>query len=44
MYASSSKLSKDLKNGIKILVGQEVFKVMDQNSQNNVSINNSRTA
>ena len=45
IYASYSKLPKKLKNGIEILVGQAVFiKVMDQNSQNVVWINNSRTA
>ena len=44
MCASYSKLSKELKNGIEILVGQAVFKVMDQNSQKVVWINNSRTA
>ena len=27
MHASYSKLSKELKNGIEILVGQEVFKL-----------------
>ena len=40
--ASYSKLSKELKNGIEILVGQAVF--MDQNSQNVIWINKSRTA
>ena len=41
-----SKMSKKLKNGIEILVGESVSKVrpMDQNSQNIVLINNSRTA
>ena len=38
MHASESKLSKELKNGIGILVGQAAFYVMDQNSQNNVLI------
>ena len=33
MYATLSKLSNELKNGIQILVGQAVFKVVDQNSQ-----------
>ena len=42
MQGSNSKLSKELKNGIEILVGQALFK--DQNSQNNVLINYSRTA
>ena len=38
------KLSKKLKKSIEILVGQTVFKFnMDQNSQNNVLINNSTT-
>ena len=38
-------LSKELKNGIEILVSQAVFFLfMDQNSQNNVLINNLRTA
>ena len=27
MYASFSKLSKELKNGIEILVGQAIFKL-----------------
>ena len=40
MYASLSKLCTELKNGIEILVGQGV---VDQNSQNIVLINNSRT-
>ena len=45
IYASYSQLPKKLKNGIEILVGQAVFiKVMDQNGQNVVWINNSRTA
>ena len=38
-----SKLSKELKNGIKTLVGQAIFKVIYQNSQNIVLINNLRT-
>ena len=38
-----SKLSKELKNGIEISVGQSVFKIMDQNSQNVIWINNSWT-
>ena len=38
-----SELSKELKDGIEILVDQVVFLVIDQNSQNNVFINNSRT-
>ena len=46
IYASSIKLSKELKNGIENLAGQAIsFNVMDQNSQNvEVWINNSRTA
>ena len=35
MYASFSKLSKELKSGIEILVGQR-FLSIDQNSQNNI--------
>ena len=35
MHVSCSKLFKELKNGIEILIGQ-VFKVMDQNGQNNI--------
>ena len=38
---SYSKLFKELKNGIEILVGQ--FKVMDQKNQNVVWIDNSKT-
>ena len=34
IYVSYSRLSKELKYGIKILVGQVVFEVMDQNIQN----------
>ena len=34
-------MSKELNNGIEILVCQTVFKFMDQNSQNIVLINNS---
>ena len=33
MYASQSKLFKELKNGIGILVGQAVFKLWIKNSQ-----------
>ena len=45
IYASCRKLSKKLKNGIEILVRQTSdFKVMDQNIQNIILINNSRTA
>ena len=36
-YASYKELFKELKNGIEILVGQAVFKLTDQNSQNVVS-------
>ena len=43
IYASYRKLSKEHKTGGEILKGQVFFKVMDQNSQNNVLINNSRT-
>ena len=39
IYASYSKLFKELKNGIGILVGQA-----DQHSQNVVCMNNLRTA
>ena len=39
-----SKLFKEFKNGIEILVGEAFFKLMGQNSQNVVWINNSRTA
>ena len=39
--ASYSKLFKELKNGIESLIGQTVI---DQNSQNVVWANNSRTA
>ena len=39
-----SKLSKELKSGIGILVGQTIFKLWIKNSQYNVLINNSRTA
>ena len=41
MYASYSKFSKELKNGIEILVGQEV---KDETSQYIVLCNNSKTA
>ena len=33
-YHCYSKLFKELKKGIGILVGQAIFKLMDQNSQN----------
>ena len=35
---------KELKNGIEIWVSQVVFRVMDQNIQNIILSNNSRTA
>ena len=34
MYASESKLSKELKNGIDTLVGQVFFLIMEQYCQN----------
>ena len=43
MHASENKLSKDFKNGNEISVGQAVLSY-GSNSQNNVLINNSRTA
>ena len=43
IHASYTKLYKEIKIGIEILVDQVFFK-MDQNIQNNVLINNSRTA
>ena len=43
IYASLSILSKELKNGIDVLVDQTVIS-LDQNSQNIVLISNSRTA
>ena len=43
IYAFYSKLSKELKNGIEILVGQAVFKY-GSNIQNVVWVNNSWTA
>ena len=33
-FATYKKLFNKLKNGIEIFVGQAVFKVIDQNSQN----------
>ena len=48
MYDSYCKLTKELKSGTEILVGQSVglslFSVMDKNSQNIVLFNNSGTA
>ena len=44
LYCEYRELSKDLKYGTEILVGQVIFKSMGQNSQNNVLINNSRTS
>ena len=47
MYASWSKLSKELKNaknGIEILVGQVVFKMWIKTVKIMLNINNSRTA
>ena len=43
MHASYSKLFKELKNGIEILVGQAPFKLWIKTVKNNVMINNSRT-
>ena len=34
IYASYSKVSKELKNGIEILIGQVVFKLWIKTSQN----------
>ena len=44
MHASSSNMSKELKNDIEILLGQAVFWVVDQNSKKSVLINYWRIA
>ena len=44
MYASESKLSKELKNDIKILVGQALIELRIKTVKNLVLVNNSRTA
>ena len=44
MHASYKKLSKELTNGIENFSRPSGFKNMDQYSQNNGVINNSRTA
>ena len=43
IYRQSLLTRNTQKNGIEILMGQAVFKFMDQKSQNIVLINNSRT-
>ena len=44
MHASLSKLSKELKNGTEILVGQAVFKLWIKTVRIMVMTNNSRIA
>ena len=44
IYASYRNLSKELKNGIEILVGQTVFKLWIKSVRNIALINNSRIA
>ena len=43
-YHAYGKLPKELKHDIEILVGQAVFKFNGSNVENDVRINNSRTA
>ena len=43
-YESYKKLSKELKNGIEVLVGQAVFELQIKQSKCCFWINNSRTA
>ena len=43
-YHAYGKLPKELKNDIEILVGQAVFMFNGSNIENDVWINNSRTA